>query len=269
MLLVSRIILGATLDYWWIFWLRIEISLWATIPFIFKSFDSLIRFIYWQSIRSLVFIFFYSILKTKICVLVLVFKISLPPFHVWFLRLIKAIPWKIFFIFIFIGKVPYILVFMHFWYKSLLYFFIIFPLIMFIYFWLCISFKYLIWILSICEFPWSYLSSKRLHIIWIYLRILLLIILIIINEYQLFSPFILLVISGLPPFRGFQIKILITSITIMFKAYLYLVLLIRTHIFIWIFIFSRWFNINIVSLYKKSWSTICAILIFRFLWLLF
>lgn len=267
--MLLRLGVGVTLDYWWLFWLRIEVTLWVIISFIFKIINNLQRFIFWQTLGSLFFIILFILVKSKLWIIAVLFKISLPPFHLWFIIYVKKVTWTFFLLFIYISKFPYIYILANLWCEMFSWFLVIFPLLTYIYFWACINFKYLLWVISIAEYPWRYFRSKRAYLLIIYLFLIMLRIVILINS-NLPQIFMLLIfyIIGLPPFRLFHVKILIISCIFQYKICCFIIFSIRNRIFFWLIIFLKWF---IIELKLRINSNIVKILfiILNFAWLIF
>lgn len=207
------------ISYWWWFWISLEILNWLLILNI-NNLNLILLFLIWQSISTLSIIFFvvmypYSI----ILIIILIFKIALPPFHYWFWRIISLWKLKNFFIFLYIHKYPTIIVILNYTSIIIWKFLIISPLLIFLFLWFFINLKSIIFSLLILDFIWllfSWFSILKLLYLYIFLNSMLLIIIIFINKNQFksilnkveFNLFILLVFR-LPPLVTFIFKWLI------------------------------------------------------------
>ena len=267
--LIFSIFVGSVLDYWWIFWIRTELVIWSLVPHLYKLSDNLVSFVYWQRLGSMIFVLLFIFIKVKLAFFILLFKISLPPFHVWFLTLVKSISWKFLIFFTFLNKIPYIIILSNFWAHALTALLVSFPLIVLGYFWLSVESKYLVWALSISDYPWRYFSSKSFHIILIYLALLTTTVVIILTRKSNVKLVLaLLFLSGLPPFRVFQIKIIVIGSLYSFKMYLFMLLTASNHLFLWFYIYLIWFIFNLKT-YKKSVLNVIRFILANLLWAFF
>lgn len=268
-ILTVALMVGIILDHWWIFWIIIELSLWALVPFLFSRIRNLIEFIFWQCLSSLMFIVLFVVFKSKRWIIALIFKISLPPFHLWFLRFIKSISWKGFLIYVYFRKIPHIWILSSIWLQSFLWLLISFPIFIGVYFWIIINLKYIIWAVSIVDYPWRYLLSKRNHLLTIYSLILVLVILIFFSlTSKLNNLILILILRRLPPFSIFHIKILRASIIFQLKILILIVFSIMRHLFIWLVVYLYWYYLKF-SQFSRSPHLVLIFTAVNLIWFIF
>lgn len=257
------------LDYWWIFWVRIEVSSWALIPYLFKNASNLLEFVFWQRIGSLIFSVLFIMLKFKWCVVLLLFKIALPPFHVWFLGLVKSVGLFFFLLFTYLNKVPYLYVLGCVRTSLFLSLVLIFPLIVLVYFWICINLKFLLWVTRLADFPWGYLSTKSNHLLTFYIRLTIgLMLALILTRLKLGIFLLCFFILGLPPFRLFHVKLIILSSSFQIKVFFFIIFSISNRLFVWFLLFITWFQIRIIPSVALK-SVIFLFILINFFWLIF
>lgn len=227
--------------------------MWALVPFLFRTYDILLRFIFWQRVASLLFILIFSLLKSKLAFMCLLLKMSLPPFHLWFIQHIKFLEFKFFLLFVYWTKIPYIFIFSNMWQRVYIKLIILFPLVVYVYFWFCNNIKYIIWVLSLSDFPWAYFSSKSYHFIVIYVVLSLYLITSLLAYYPYLKILVLFFyILRLPPFRLFQLKLIIIRSVFQIKLIIFLFLSVSNRIFLWLLIFINFFKKRVTFFTKTK-----------------
>jgi NADH-ubiquinone oxidoreductase chain 2 len=95
-------------------WVGLEVNILAIIPIFVSiqnttSADTTLKYFISQSVASIIFLF--SLLNTRHSGLTepllqraLVFKLGLPPFHRWLVRVVLERPWRIIFLILFVQK---------------------------------------------------------------------------------------------------------------------------------------------------------------------
>lgn len=234
-------------------------------------------FLLWQRISILrlvyCFLFYPYIFLIRI---LLIFKISLPPFHYWFWNIIFIWKWKTFNLFIVTHKYSPLVVLLNYIRISEYYFLLFTPLIIFISLWYFFSLKSLLFSILTIDFIWVifswFLFFKLLCFYFIILAVFIVFMINIIKDthYYIFYRkieilLLIIIIFGLPPFFSFRVKWLICSHIRLFYTIFIIRFLLLNLYFYWGIFYLNIVNNNFIN--NKVSLKIYIILILNTSWL--
>ena len=247
-----RVFLRRQARLWWVLWLFLELISWTLILIISPKIR--LRFLIWQSMCSLLLFYIIALFKSSACIFILLlFKIAIPPFHGWFVNILKIIAWKPFILFRLLNKFPLAIFFRHLY--SRFYFLRIF-LILFISFkfWILLNIKHLLWGLFLRDFVWLIFCSRNFRLLRVYLGYLMFsCFLFLFNPRSPYFNKILIFISGVPFFSLFRVKLIIIGSLNSLKILFLMCFNIIYQFFIWFFMvfINNFQNIFILKVSKQ------------------
>nr|YP_918972.1 NADH dehydrogenase subunit 2 [Romanomermis iyengari]ABL73791.1 NADH dehydrogenase subunit 2 [Romanomermis iyengari] len=218
MIYMLALICSLNLFSWWWFWLVLEFLNWV-LMLMMKKKNIMLIFLLWQSLASLMILFFLMInLNFFLIVMFTFMKSSFPPFHYLFWNLHFFTNWKVLVIFLTIHKFLPLLFMTMFIMKIFLLFIVFFPILLFSLFWNNLNLPSNLFMFMLSDSCWmlfSFMVSLKLMVVYMMLNLMIFFYLYLINIKNtkfinnILTKICILLITSLPPFFSFLLKFII------------------------------------------------------------
>lgn len=229
---------------WWSLWLTLEVISWYIILYNNNQRFNL-YYLIWQRLSILCIIYTLIVYKNNFLLLILlILKISLPPFHFWFLIMFYEWSWKSLNIFLFIHKYTPTILLVNYLDKTIWCWLILFPLIRFLTIWNDFNLKCVLYSVLLAEsrgFIISWLCRYKMFITYIiFNRLIITFFIVLYNYYKINKYFIkfregilITLIFSMPPFITFGLKWIVSSISSLILIILLLLFNLSIYFLIW------------------------------------